>query len=131
MGKGGGGGSGDGSESVGGPVGEIAAAAVRGVKLMPFIARAVEGNGGDRDAGDARPMPRGVPPERAREQHCADCECAEVRSFVRNLKGIHLLDLFPAERGQNEDAERPAGDGDPGCEAEPAGCAIHKVITGR
>ena len=113
MGKSGGDGSGDASERVGGPVGEVAAAAVRSVKLMPFVGRAVEGNRGAGDDQDAPPGPLRIPPEREREQHGTDGVRAEMRDFIRDIERVHFLDLFPAERGQDEDAERPAGDGDP------------------
>ena len=113
MGKSGGEGAGEGAEGIGCPVGEIAAAAVRSVKLMPFVGRAVERNRGAGDDQDAPPGPFRIPPEREREQHGTDGVGTEMNDFIRDIEGVHFLDPFPAERGQDEDAERPTGDGEP------------------
>ena len=88
---------------------------------MPFVGRAEDGNRDDGGERDARPGPRGAPPEREREEHCADGECGEVCGFIPNIENVDLLDLRTAHRGQDEDAERPRGDGEPGNETKPAG----------
>lgn len=75
------------------PIREIAAAAMRGEKLVPFVCRSEERNGDRRECEDADIRPWGVPAQRQREEHRAEPEAGKVRGLIPQIKHVDLRDL--------------------------------------